>query len=160
MLGKFGAGESLSNAVVADICDLTQPFQQTERLEDGGVNADTDVGVAGFDLLQGRAGREGALRHDRHGQSSMATGIVDVRTELAQGALDSSRRMVWCGHVFFALQIKPICSTKITIWIALVRRQKEAANGGDKGIIGGQGGEPSECRKRGAAVGTGIRPTR
>lgn len=132
MLGKFGAGERLSNAVVTDICDLTQPIEQTERLEDGGVNADTDVGVSGFDLLQGRAGREGALRHDRHGQSPMTTGIVDVRTELAQGALDSSRRTVWCWHVFFALQIKLICSTKLTILVALFGTKRKLLTEGTR----------------------------
>lgn len=67
MLGKLGAGQRLANGIVANVGELTQSLEQAERLQDGGIDADADVGVAGLDPLQGRAGGEGALGHDGHG---------------------------------------------------------------------------------------------
>ena len=64
MLWQFGAGERSADAVVADVGDLAQAIEQAERLENAGIYADADVGVPGFDPLQSRAGREGALGHD------------------------------------------------------------------------------------------------
>lgn len=80
VLGQFRAGERLSNWVVADVGDLAQTVEQAERLKDARINADADIGVPGLDLLQGRAGREGAFRDDSHWQPPTPTGIVDVRT--------------------------------------------------------------------------------
>ena len=116
-LGKPGAGKSLPNAVVADIRDLAQSIEQAECMKDGSINADADGGVARFDLLQGRAGSESALRYDCHRQSPTTAGVVDVRAKLAQGALGGSRRTMRCRHVFFVLQINGICSTKLTIYL-------------------------------------------
>ena len=99
MLWQCGAGERLPDAIAADIGNLAQTVEQAERLKDGGVDADADIGVAGFDLLQGRAGREGALGHDRHGETTATTGVAEIRAELAQGAFDSGRSMVWCWHL-------------------------------------------------------------
>ena len=76
-----------------------QAVEQTERLQDAGINADADVGVAGLDLLQGRAGREGALGHDRHRQPPPSTGIVNVRAELAQGTPHGGGRIVRSRHL-------------------------------------------------------------
>lgn len=88
MLGQFGAGQRLSDAIVADVGDLAQTVEQAERLKDAGIDADADVGVTGLDSLQRRAGREGALGHDRHRQPATAAGVVDIRTKLSQGAAD------------------------------------------------------------------------
>lgn len=116
MLGQVGAGERLTDAVVADVGDLAQAVEQAERLQDAGINADADVGVPSFDPLQCRARREGALGYDRHRQPPTSTGIMDVRPKLAQRAPHRSRRVVWSGQCdTFALQIDRICSTKITI---------------------------------------------
>lgn len=120
MLGEFSTGESLADAVVADVCDPAQAVEQAECLQDASVNADADVSVSGLNPLQCRPGREGALSHDRHRQPSAPTGIVDVRAELAQGAPHGSRRGVWGRHFdTFALQIDRICSTKFTIFLDL-----------------------------------------
>lgn len=106
MLRQVGAGERLTDAVVADVGDMAQAVEQAERLQDTGINADADVGVSGFDPLQCRARREGALGYDCHRQPSASTGIMDVRPKLAQRALHRSRRVVWSGHFdTFALQI-------------------------------------------------------
>jgi len=52
VLGQIGSGQRLSDAVVADVGDLAQPFEQTERVKDASIDADADIGVAGFDPLQ------------------------------------------------------------------------------------------------------------
>ena len=57
------------------------------------------LGVARFDLLQGRAGREGAFGHNGHGQPPSTTGVVDIRAQLAQGAPHSGGRMVLRRHL-------------------------------------------------------------
>ena len=98
----------------SSLAPLEGPVEQAKRLQDAGINADADVGVPGFDPLQCRARREGALGYDRHRQPSASTGIMDVRPKLAQRAPHRSRRVVWSGHfVTFALPIDQICSTKI-----------------------------------------------
>lgn len=99
MFGKLGAGQRLADAVVADVGDLAQPFEQTERLEDTGIDADADAGISSLDLLEGRSRGEGALGHDGHWQPSAATGIMDVRAELAQRSPDSSWRIMRCRHL-------------------------------------------------------------
>lgn len=78
MLGQVGAGERLANTVVADIGDFNQAVEQAESLKNAGVYADADVRVPGFDFLESRAGREGALGHDCHRQPSTPAGIMDV----------------------------------------------------------------------------------
>lgn len=50
MLGQFGAGQRLSDAIVADVGDLAQTVEQAERLKDAGIDADADVGVTGLDF--------------------------------------------------------------------------------------------------------------
>lgn len=83
MLGQFGTGEGLPDAVIADVGNLAQALEQTERLQDTRVYADAHFGIAGFDPLEGGAGREGAFRHDPHGQPSPSPGIMDIRSEFA-----------------------------------------------------------------------------
>jgi hypothetical protein len=99
VLGQFGAGERLSNGIVADVCELTQTVEEAEGLKDAGINADADIGVPGLDFLQGRARREGALRHDSHGQPSTPPGVVDIGAEFAQGAPHSGGRIMGCRHL-------------------------------------------------------------
>jgi len=82
-LWQFGACQRLANAIMADIGNLAKPVEQTERLQYGGINADADVRVAGFNFLKRRSGGKRALRHDRHGQPPAAAGIMDVRAQLA-----------------------------------------------------------------------------
>jgi len=53
VLGQIGTGQCLSDTVVADVGDLPQTFEQTEGLKDASIDADADIGVAGFDPLQG-----------------------------------------------------------------------------------------------------------
>lgn len=115
VLGEFGAGERLADAVVADVGDLDQAIEQAERLENAGIDADADIGVAGFDSLQRRAGREGALGDDGHRQPPTTSGVMDVRAELAQGPPNGGRGIVG-GRAFapFMLHIWRICSTKTT----------------------------------------------
>lgn len=95
MLWQFSAGQRLSDAIVADVGDLAQTVQQTERLKNAGIDANADVGVAGLDSLQGRAGRKGALGYDCHRQPPTPTGVVDVGAELAQGPPNGGRGIVW-----------------------------------------------------------------
>ena len=99
MPGQLGAGEGLPDTVIADVGNLAQAVEQAERLQDTGVDADADMGVAGFDPLEGGAGREGAFRHDRHGQPPAATGITDVRSKFAQGSPDGGGRIVRSRHM-------------------------------------------------------------
>src|SRR3546814_18594513 len=94
MFGQFGAGQRLSDRVVADIGDLAQTVEQAERLKDARIDADADAGVPSLDFLQGRAGREGALRYDRHRQPATPAGVVDIGAELAPGAPRSEERRV------------------------------------------------------------------
>lgn len=82
-LGQLGTGESLPDGVVADVRDFTQAVEQAERLEDAGVDADADIGVASLDPLQRGSGRKGALGRDRHRQAPASTGVVDVRPQLS-----------------------------------------------------------------------------
>ena len=56
VLGQIGAGKCLPDAVVADVGDLTQAVEQAEGLQHAGIDAYADIGVAGFDPLQGRTG--------------------------------------------------------------------------------------------------------
>jgi len=117
VFGQPGAGECLTNTIVTDVGNLTQSVEKAERLKDGGVNANTDIGISCFDFLQGRAGREGTFRHDRHRETAVAASVVDIRTELAQGTLHSGRSMVRRWHiVYIALQISKICSMKLTFF--------------------------------------------
>jgi hypothetical protein len=95
MLGQFGAGQRPSDAIVADVGDLFQTIEQTERLKNAGIDANADVGVAGLYSLQGRAGRKGALGHDGHRQPPTPTGVVDVGAELAQGPPNGGGGIVW-----------------------------------------------------------------
>lgn len=83
MLGQFGAGERLSDGVVADVGDFTQALEQAERMENARVDAHADAGVAGLDPLQRRSGRKGALGYHCHRQASTSAGVVDVRPQLA-----------------------------------------------------------------------------
>ena len=138
MLWQIGAGQSLSYQVVADVGDMAQAIEQAERLQDSSVDADADAGVPGFDLLQGRAGREGALGHNRHRQPAPPTGVVDVRAELSQGSPNSGRRVMGSlAFEAFALRIAKICSTKLTKIIALGRAFKlaRALNGAHAGCL-------------------------
>lgn len=74
MLGQLGTGERLADAVIADVRDLDQAVEQAERLENAGIDADADVGVAGSDSLQRRA---------------------DVKALSATTAIGSRRRASW-----------------------------------------------------------------
>ena len=56
MLGQFGAGQRLSDAIVADVGDLAQTVEQAERLKDAGIDADADVGVTGLDSFATSSG--------------------------------------------------------------------------------------------------------
>ena len=99
MLGQRGAGQRLSDWIVADIGELAHAVEQAERVKDTRIDTDTDTGVPGFDLLQSRAGGKGALRHDCHWQPATPAGIADVGAELAQGAPHSGGRVVRCWHL-------------------------------------------------------------
>lgn len=98
-LRQFRAGQGLADAVARDVGDLAQSIEQPKRLQDSGIDADADFGVAGFDPLEGRAGREGALGHDRHGQPAPATGVVDIGAQLTQDALYGGGGVVGRRHL-------------------------------------------------------------
>ena len=80
MLRKLGGCQSLADSVVADVGNLAETIEKAEGLKDGRINANANVRVSGLYPLQGRTGREGTLRHDRHRQSSTPTSIIDIRT--------------------------------------------------------------------------------
>lgn len=82
-LGQVGAGKRLADEVIANVGDFAQPVEQTERMQDAGINPDADVGVLGFDPLQGGSGGEGAFGDHRHRQPPASAGVVNVRPELA-----------------------------------------------------------------------------
>lgn len=66
VLRQIGTRQCLPDAVVAYVGNLTKTFKQAKSLKYAGIDADANICVAGFDPLQGRTGREGALRDDRH----------------------------------------------------------------------------------------------
>jgi hypothetical protein len=74
-------------------------IEQPKRLQNGGIDADADTGIARFDLLEGRTRRERALGHDRHGQPPPPTGVADIRAQLAQSAPHSGGRVVRRRHM-------------------------------------------------------------
>jgi hypothetical protein len=79
-LRQLGTSQRLAHSVVADVSDLAQTVEQAERLKDAGIDANADIGISGLDLLEGGAGGEGTLRHNRHWQPSTPTGIMDIGT--------------------------------------------------------------------------------
>ena len=87
MLRQLGRGLGQANAIYADIGYLVQSVQQAERLKDSAVDANADAGISFLDLLQGRAGGESSLRHNRHGKMAATTSIAQICAQLAQGAL-------------------------------------------------------------------------
>ncbi len=99
VLGQPCAGKSLPDAVIADVSNLAQAVEQAECLQDTGVYADADIGVASFDPLKGRTGREGALRHDRHRQLPAPTSITDVCSKFAQRSSNGGGRIVGSWHM-------------------------------------------------------------
>jgi hypothetical protein len=88
----------LPDSIAANIGDISDVVEQAERLQDGGIDADTDIGIPSFDPLQSGTGRESALGDDSHGQPAAAAGVTDVHPQLAQGAAYSGGRMVRCWH--------------------------------------------------------------
>ena len=98
-LGSSALASACPTLIVADVGDLAQTVEQAERLKDAGIDADADVGVTGLDFLQRRAGREGALGHDRHRQPPAPTGVVDVGAELAHGPPNGGGRFVRGRHL-------------------------------------------------------------
>ena len=84
VLRQLSASQRLAYAVIADVGDLSQSFEQAERLEDAGIDADADTWLPSLDFLQGRARRESPLGHHRHRQPATPARVMDVRTELAQ----------------------------------------------------------------------------
>ena len=55
-MGNGSAGQRLSNAIVVDVGDLAQTFEQTERLKNAGIDAHADMGVAGFVFVAASSG--------------------------------------------------------------------------------------------------------
>jgi hypothetical protein len=53
MLWKRRTRQRLTNAVITDIGDFTQAFEEAERLKNAGINTDADACVSGFDPLEG-----------------------------------------------------------------------------------------------------------
>tara|TARA_R110000782_G_scaffold152618_1_gene245204 strand:+ start:5746 stop:5955 length:210 start_codon:yes stop_codon:yes gene_type:complete len=65
-LGKIGTRQCLPNAIIAYVGNLTKTFEQSKGLKYSSIDADAHICVAGFDPLQGRTRRKGALRNDCH----------------------------------------------------------------------------------------------
>jgi hypothetical protein len=74
----------LALAVGSYISGSGQALQQAERLEHRSVDTHADRRIACLHTLQCRSGREGAIRHDRHGQASTDTGVMYVGAELPE----------------------------------------------------------------------------
>ena len=98
----------LGNSALAKACPTLsllisaispQSVEQAERLQDTSVDTDTDIGVAGFDPLKRGTGRESSLRHNRHGQPSASTGIMQVGSKFAQSSPSGGGRIVRSRHV-------------------------------------------------------------
>lgn len=67
------------------------------RLQDGGIDADADIGVAGFDLLQGRAGGEGVLGHDPMGSRGRRRASRISAPSFLRAHCTAAGRVVCCG---------------------------------------------------------------
>lgn len=88
----------MPDTIAANVGDISEVVEQAERLQDGGIDADTDIGITSFDPLQGGTGRESALGDDSHGQSAAAAGVTDIQSQLTQGAAYSGGGVVWRWH--------------------------------------------------------------
>ncbi len=97
--GQCRTRQHLSGGIVADVGEVSETFQQAERLENASIDPDADARVPRLDPLESRARRERAFGHHSHGQPPTPTGVADVSTKLAQGAPNGRRGTMWCRQV-------------------------------------------------------------
>jgi hypothetical protein len=99
VLWQIGAGQPLSDRVVADVRELTQALCQAEGLQYGAVKADADARIPFLYALQGGAGSKGSLCHHRHGQSTTTTGVAKILAQLLEQATNVRRGVMRCRHM-------------------------------------------------------------
>jgi hypothetical protein len=49
--GQLGTGECLPDTIAANVGDISEVVEEAERLQDGGIDADTDICITSFDPL-------------------------------------------------------------------------------------------------------------
>jgi hypothetical protein len=97
-LGKILDSCRQSNLVLCGSGKIAEAIQQSERLQDGSVDADADAMVTLLYPAQCWPRCEGPLSHDFGGQAAPPACIVDVLPQLAQGAANGEGGTVWRRH--------------------------------------------------------------
>jgi hypothetical protein len=85
-LGQLLGGEGKARHVPRRVRDVPQSIEQSQSLKYRGINADTRGRVAGFNTLQGGAGRERSFGYHGGGQLPSPPGVANVLPKLAQDA--------------------------------------------------------------------------
>lgn len=87
-----------TNCVARWIGELTQPIEESKRLQNCRVDADTDRCIPPLDPLQCWPAGEGPFRDHPRGQPPTPARIADVLPKLAKSAADGNGRTVRGGH--------------------------------------------------------------
>lgn len=95
------ARKRLPDFIPPDIGDLTEGVQQAEGIENGSVNADAYRGIPPLHPLQCRPGGKSSIRDNRHGKTTAAAGIMDVRPEFSQDAPHGGSGLMRSRHSLY-----------------------------------------------------------
>ncbi len=82
--GQLFGRDGESSLVSTGVCDQPQPVKEPQGLEDGSIDANAYGVVALFNAPKRRATGKGAFGDDLGRQASTATGVIDIKPELAE----------------------------------------------------------------------------
>ena len=83
--------ELQAHGIILRIDEICEPIGHAQYKEDRRIASNGDLGIAPFYPDQGRFADRRPLHYDRHGKPTPTPGVLDVVTELAQGARDGYR---------------------------------------------------------------------
>jgi hypothetical protein len=82
--GQIVGGDSKTRLISGRLGKITQPVQEAQCLEHGGIDANAHGVVASLNPLQRRTACEGPFGNDCGRQSATAASVTDVGTKLAE----------------------------------------------------------------------------